>query len=240
MADHPRNAQAAPRLHAVRMEIPAVEFGVRENRLPRDLVERDVLGREVRRRRDDERASDPLRIADRPVERLHAAEAPTHDGRPTRNAEPVGELCLRVDPILDGNQRKVAAPRLPGTGIDRHRTARAEATAEVVDADDVETIGVERLAGTDHVVPPADVVRILGVEAGDVMRRVQRVADEDGVAMRSIELAIGFVGELVLRQCAAARQHQRRIELCAARLHGTDGALGQRTGVRGTAGRRGK
>ena len=61
---------------------------------------------------------------------------------------------------------------------------RAEAAAEVVDADDEEAVGVERLARPDHVVPPADVVGIVGVVAGDVVRRVERVADQHRVAAR--------------------------------------------------------
>ena len=41
--DHPRDAQAAPRLDPVVVEAAAVEIRVGQDRLPRDLVEGDVL-----------------------------------------------------------------------------------------------------------------------------------------------------------------------------------------------------
>ena len=184
VADHPRDAQPAPRLRAVRVEVAVVEIGIGQDRLARDLVERDVLRRQVRRGGDHERVANALRIAGRPRERLHAAQAAAHHRRPLPNAEAIGEPRLRVDPVLDGDQRKIGAPRRAGRGIRRQRSGRAEAAAEVVDADDEEAIGVERLARTDHVVPPADVVGLAFVVAGDVVRRVERVADEHRVRPR--------------------------------------------------------
>ncbi len=115
VADHARDAQAAPRQRPVRGEVPVVEIRVGQDRLARDLVERDVLRRQVGRGGDHERVPDALRIADRPGQRLHAAEAAAHDRRELRDAELVGEPRLRVDPVLDGDQRESRAPHgLPG------------------------------------------------------------------------------------------------------------------------------
>ena len=58
VADHPRDAQAAPRLRAVRVEVAVVKIRVGEDRLARDLVERDVLRRQVRRGGDHQRVAD--------------------------------------------------------------------------------------------------------------------------------------------------------------------------------------
>ena len=76
-------------------------------------------------------------------------------------------------------------------------------------------VGVERLAGANHVVPPADVVRVARVGAGDVVRGVQGVADEHGVRARGIQRAVGFVGDLELGQHRAALQFERFGEACA-------------------------
>ena len=210
--DHPRHAQAAPRLHAVGVEVAVEELGIGEDRLARDLVERDVLGGEVRRRRDHQCVPDALRIADRPVERLHATEAAAHHRRPLPDAEAIGESGLRIDPVLDRHQREVGAPGRAGGGIGGQRPGRSEAAAEVVDADDEEPVRVERLARADHVVPPPDVVGGVGVVAGDVMRGVQRMADQHRIRALGIERAVRLVGELVALERAPAGEGQWLVE----------------------------
>jgi hypothetical protein len=80
---------------------------------------------------------------------------------------------------------------------------------DVVVADDEEAVGVERLAGPDHVVPPTEVVRLAGIGAGNVMRSVQRVTDQHGVRARRIQFPIRFVGDLEFGQQRAARQFER-------------------------------
>jgi hypothetical protein len=89
-----------------------------------------------------------------------------------------------------------------------HRAGTSEAGAEVVDADDEEAVGVHRLAGADHVVPPAGAFRF-GVVAGHVMRRVQRVADQDGVRFVGVQRAVGFIHQRVIADRGAALQAQR-------------------------------
>ena len=239
VADHPRHDEAAPRLRALRLEVAVVKIRVREDRLPRDLVERDVLRGQVRRGGDHQRVPDAVGVARRPGERLHAAEAPAHDGGPLANAEEVGEPRLRVHPVLDRDEREVGAPGFPGRRIRRQRPGRAEAAAEIVDPDDEEAVGVERLARADHVVPPADVVGLLRVVAGHVVRCIERVADEHGIGAVGIERAVRLVGEFELRQRPAAGERQRRVEARPARDDGADRA--SRRGARGTSsGRRGK
>jgi len=231
VADHAGDAQAPPRLRAGAHEVPVVEVGIGQDRLPRDLVERDVLGRQVGRGRDHDRVAEAVRIADRPGERLHAAEAAAHHRRPGADAEPVGEPRLRVDPVLDGDEREVRAPRRPGLRMDRRRPARAEAASEVVDADDEEAVGVERLARAHHVVPPADVALVAFVPAGDVMRGVERVADEHRVARVGVQRAVGLVGELEPRQRAAAGERERLVETLTALDDRPDGAAARRRRV---------
>ena len=49
-----------------------------------------------------------LGIAQRPGQRLHAAEAAAHHRGEPLDAERVDEARLRVDPVLDGDDREVA------------------------------------------------------------------------------------------------------------------------------------
>jgi hypothetical protein len=112
----PREPQAALGLHAVLVEVPAVEVGVGHDGAPRDLVERDVLSGELGRCRDDDCVRDPVRIRDRPLQRLHRAEAAAHDGGETADAQAVGQPCLHLHPVLAGEYREARAVRLAGGG----------------------------------------------------------------------------------------------------------------------------
>lgn len=90
-----------------------------------------------------------------------------------------------------------------------------ETYAEVDKADDEVAVGIERPAGADDVVPPADVVRCVGVMAGDVVVAGERVADENGVRLGGVERAVGLVDQIVGRQSATAAQVQRLVEVGA-------------------------
>ncbi|MCY1370744.1 hypothetical protein D9M69_578490 [compost metagenome] len=101
-----------------------------------------------------------------------------------------------------------------------HRAGRAEAGAEVVDADHEEAVGVQRLARAHHVVPPALGAGLALVHARDVVRGVERMAHQHRVAALGVEGAVGFVGERVAADRGAAAQGQRACELH--RLRGDD------------------
>ena len=156
------------------------------------------------------------RMAQRPAERLHAAQAAADHRGELLDAEPVEQPRLRVDPVLDRHDREVGAVRaaLGGRiGIGVHRPGRAEARARVVDADDEEAPGVERLARTDQVVPPAFALRLAGIAARHMVAGVERMAHEHRIAARGVELAVGLVGQLIVTQLArrcAMRAARRR------------------------------
>jgi hypothetical protein len=50
------------------------------------------------------------------------------------------------------------------------------------------------------------------MHAGDMVRGVQRVADQDRIRSRGVERAVGFVDELERGQRRARAQSERRIE----------------------------
>ena len=64
------------------------------------------------------REEDPLRIADRPLQRLHGPQASSHHCGETRDAQGVGQPRLRVDPVLDGDHWKRGAEWRAGLGVD--------------------------------------------------------------------------------------------------------------------------
>ena len=80
---------------------------------------------------------------------------------------------------------------------------------EVVEADHEEAVGVDGLAGSDAHVPPAWTPVRFGVVAGGMMVARQGVTHEDGVGLRRIEFAVGFVDEVEARQADAALELQR-------------------------------
>ena len=75
------------------------------------------------------------------------------------------------------------------------------------------------LPGPDHVVPPADVVGVVRVVAGDVMRRVERMADEHRVRARRRRACRRFRTRARIAAARAAGERQRRVEAraCAQR-----------------------
>ena len=60
--------------------------------------------------------------------------------------------------------------------------------------------------GAHHVVPPADVLQVVGVLAGDMVRGVQRMAHQHRIRARRIQFAIRLVGDFEFGQHRAALQ----------------------------------
>ena len=111
---------------------------------------------------------------------------------------------LRAHHVADGDDRQVEPVGLAGGRIGRGRAGRAEAAADDVGADDEEAVGVDDLAWADQHLPPAGLAGHR-VGAGDVLVAGQRMADEDGVGPRRVQLAIGLVGDLERREDARRR-----------------------------------
>ena len=100
-----------------------------------------------------------------------------------------GDLCAARD-VLDPEFRPGIAVGAGGRRVDVARAGRAEAAAERVRADDEIAVGIEGLARSDQVLPPAR-GRILG-GAGGVRRRGQAGEQQDGVVVRGVQGSPGF------------------------------------------------
>jgi hypothetical protein len=180
------------------------------------------------RRCDHDGVPHARRQVDGPGHRLHAAQTAADDGGPGFDAQTVCQQGLRSDPVLHGDDRKIGAPGATGIRIRADRAGRAVATAEVVHADDEEAAGVERFAGADQVVPPAGVLRLVGVRARCMVMAGQCGAHQHRVGACGVQLAVGFVHQVETRQNRAALEHQRRIEACRHRADDADAAAGKR------------
>jgi len=118
-----------------------------------------------------------------------------------------------VNPVFDGDDGETRAVGFAGGGIDAHWPGRAEARTQIVHADDKELVRVQRFGRPDHVVPPADVLGVIGINAGHVMRRVERVTDQHGVGACCVERAVGFDNEIVIAEQTAVLHTQRLGEM---------------------------
>ena len=105
----------------------------------------------------------------------------------SRNARSVLTMSATV---ITGKSETV---RLARRRVERRRPGRPAAAAEQVRGDDEVPVGVERLAGADHPVPPAEplpgrAVAVVGPEpvAGALRRRLVREAGRVGVAAERV------------------------------------------------------
>src|SRR3546814_3348298 len=96
------------------------------------------------------------------------------------------------------------AVRLAGAFVDAARPRGPAAAAEIVQCDDVETIGINRLARADAVVPPAGFAIVRVMDASGVMITGQRVADQDCIRAFSIERAVGLDHQFMTGQRSTA------------------------------------
>ena len=128
------------------------------------------------------------------------------------DAQPVEHAGLRVHPVFHRDDGERGAIRLAGGRIGVHGPRRAEAGAQIVDADDKELVGIDGLARTDQVIPPALTVGLVGIGSGHVVATGQGVADQDGITALGIEFAVGFEDQFETGQRGAARQGDRLVE----------------------------
>ena len=191
----------------------AVEIRVGDDGATRHLVEGNVLGVQIRRAGHHHGMAHALGIAQRPGQGLHAAQAAAQHGGEPLDAQAVQQTRLRIHPVLHRHHGKIRTIGLARGRVGVHGAGRAEAGAQIVDADDKELVGIDGLARADHVVPPAFALGLALVAAGYMVGGIERMTDHDGVALVGIELAIGLEGKIVIGDGTTALQGQRLIKM---------------------------
>ena len=93
-----------------------------------------------------------------------------------------------------------------------HGACGAKTGTQIIDADDKKAIGIHRLSGANHVVPPTLALLLASIDARNMVRSIKRVAYKHGIRTRIIERAIGFVTQRVITERRAALQRQRRFK----------------------------
>lgn len=103
----------------------------------------------------------------------------------------VEQPALHFDHVAHGDSREFFAIGLAGCRVDAAGAGRPAASAQQVGADDEEAAGIHRFARANHDVPPAWVVLLIVL--GHMGVAAEGMADQDGIGLGGIEVAVGFV-----------------------------------------------
>jgi len=127
-------------------------------------------------------------------------------------------------PVSDSYDWEIRSKGFAGFRVDGRGTGTAGTATQVVQADNIKSVGIKCLAGADAAFPPAGfflfIFRV--VVTGRVVITTQGMADEDGIGLGGIEPAIGFHHQVVLIDYPSTAQLQRFIKMNTLGCHDTD------------------
>ena len=86
------------------------------------------------------------------------------------------------------------------------------AAAEIVDPDDKKLVRINRLAGTDHVIPPAQTLGLVSVRTCHMVVAGERMTNQYGIGLGRVEFAVGLIDQFVAVEHGTTFQMQRGIE----------------------------
>ena len=122
---------------------------------------------------------------------------------------------MGVDHVFDRWPRIARTVWLARKRIGRRRPGRAAAAADEVRANDEVPVEIDPLAVADQTIPPARALFIgIGVAAGGVRARGERVTDEDRIRFLRVQCAERFVRDrkrrdrLPMQKTKTVRQHE--------------------------------
>jgi hypothetical protein len=130
----------------------------------------------------------------RPLQRLHPAHGAAGDAEELVDLQVIDQELLGPHHVGHGDDGKAEAEGPAGRGIGVARAGGAHAAAEHIAADDEVALGIERLAGADHLIPPAGPARDRMLADQELIAG-QRMADHDGVGAGGIQPPIGLIGD---------------------------------------------
>jgi len=165
----------------------------------------------IRRAGDRQGGEHRVRVARRPLQHLHGAHRAAEHREQPRDAQMVDQPLLRPHHVVYRHRRKIDAPQPFPIVARAARAGGAHAAAQHIGADDEVAAGVQRLAGTDHHVPPA-VLAGDRVALGDILVAGQGMADQHGIGALGVQRAVGAVGDRHPPQPRAAIQRRAVLE----------------------------
>ena len=114
--DLARQGQPA-RGNIVRRVVAVLPLGVEANYVPLEMIQRQAH-RAQGSGADGNTVLDELRVIDRPLDHLHAADGAADDEFDPLDSQELQQMALRPNDIGDRNQRKIPAVGPSGFGID--------------------------------------------------------------------------------------------------------------------------
>ena len=192
----------------------------------------DLVGGASRRARRAPRRARRGRVADGPLEHVHAAHRAADDARPSGRcrARRAKATCAATwsRMVRNGNR---GAP-LGAVGRERGRTGRALAAAEHVRRDDEPAVGVDRRARADDAGPPARRSGAPGPAAPTTwLSPVRACSTSTALSRAALSVAPGLVGDA--RRRAARRRARVRARRCATNCRSPTGSPSRQAPVAG-------
>ena len=230
MPHHSSQHQATPWNSLKVVVATVVKLPVGGDGLACHLIERNILRRESGRGGNHHGVPQPVGIIQAPLQGLHAAEGAANNRRPALNTKPVGQQCLALDPVAHGDDRKLRAEGLSGFRVDTVWPCAAVTAAQIVQADNEKTVGIDRFAWANATVPPARFPVVSGMIAGGMMVATQGMADKNGVAGIGIQGAVGFHDQVIVFQGLTTGQIDGSVEMIG--LRGDNPDRIRRQGIR--------
>lgn len=96
------------------------------------------------------------------------------------------------------------------------------AATEVIHAEYKKFAGIDWFTGANALIPPAGLTVLLTVYARRVMIATESVADQNSIGFGLIELAVGFIHQVVITQLATAGERNRLVKVSGLRNNYSD------------------